>query len=157
MNYCETILASFIITSQWDVILRFMSLNFEKLPTIIKTMLPFIKDLKPYFKKHTLLATALIAGFVGATTQPFILLLIDVPNSFKNINHVIKFLTVSFIISALYGFIMKGSNLFPHLEKHYYDKLGVIKSMYHDGISGIIVQITILLLVSLKKFFKKQM
>ena len=31
-------------------------------------------------------------------------------------------------------------------KKYYYDKLGVVKSMYHDGISGLVVQITILIL-----------
>ena len=39
--------------------------------------MPFINDLKPYFETHTLLAAALIGGFVGATTQPIILLLIN--------------------------------------------------------------------------------
>ena len=46
---------------------------------------------------------------------------------------------------------MKWSKLFPHLEKHYYDKLGVVKGMYHDGISGLIVQVTILSLFLLRK------
>ena len=66
--------------------------------------------------------------------------------------HIFKFLTISFIISALYGFIMKWSNLFPYLQLYYYDKLGVIRSMYHDGISGLIVQITLLVLIELKKY-----
>ena len=51
------------------------------------------------------------------------------------------------IISALFGFIMKWSKLFPHLENTYYKKLGTLRSMYHDGISGIIVQLTLLLVV----------
>tara|TARA_B100000795_G_scaffold254529_1_gene225510 strand:- start:542 stop:940 length:399 start_codon:yes stop_codon:yes gene_type:complete len=128
-----------------------MSLNFEKLPSIIKTNLPFIKDLKPYFETHTILSAALIAGFVGATTQPFITLITPFPKSLKNKQYIVKFLTVTFIISALYGFIMKGVELFPHLEKYYYEKLGVIRSMYHDGISGLIVQCTILFLIFVKK------
>tara|TARA_Y100001970_G_scaffold127301_1_gene157285 strand:- start:673 stop:1134 length:462 start_codon:yes stop_codon:yes gene_type:complete len=150
MKYYQTIVLTFVITALWDVVLRFMSLHFEKLPFIIQYSMPFINDLKPYFKTHTLLAAALIAGFVGATTQPFILYFMPFPNSFINL-YTIKFLILTFIISALYGFIMKASNLFPHLEKHYYEKLGVIKSMYHDGISGLIVQITIMCLIVLKK------
>tara|TARA_B110000967_G_scaffold167228_1_gene175651 strand:- start:792 stop:1187 length:396 start_codon:yes stop_codon:yes gene_type:complete len=129
-----------------------MSLNFEKLPSIIKTNMPFIKDLKPYFEKHTILSAALIAGFVGATTQPFISFVTPFPKSLKNITYIVKFLTTTFIISALYGFLMKGVRLFPHLEKHYYEKLGLVRSMYHDGISGLIVQCTILFLVELKKY-----
>ena len=62
------------------------------------------------------------------------------------------YLVVSFIISALYGFIMKGSGVFPHLQKYYYDKLGVVRSMYHDGISGLIVQFTLLFLVTMYKY-----
>jgi len=145
MNY-KIIILTFVVTSLWDVILRFSSFNYDKLPAVVQQLLPFIKDLQPYFKKHTLLAAALIAGFVGATTQPLILKIISFPTNISNIPHLVKFLTVSFIISALYGFIMKWSKLFPFLETNYYDKLGVVKSMYHDGISGLIVQITLLVL-----------
>lgn len=153
MNYYKLIILTFTVTALWDVCLRFMSLNHNKLPKIINTMMPFIKDLKPYFQKHTLLAAALIAGFVGATTQPIILKITPFPKNIKNISHVFLFLLVSFIISALYGFIMKWSRLFPRLHEHYYDKLGVIRSMYHDGISGLIVQITLLILLNIQKIF----
>ena len=61
------------------------------------------------------------------------------------------FLVLSFIISALYGFIMKFSKLFPHLEETYYKDLGTVRSMYHDGISGLIVQITIFSLMMVNK------
>ena len=145
------IILTFIVTALWDIVLRFMSLNFEKIPEIIRYSMPFIGDLKPYFKEHTLLAAALIAGFVGATTQPIITYITPFPKNINNISYLVKFLIVSFIISALYGFIMKWSKLFPHLEKHYYDRLGVVKGMYHDGISGLIVQITLLSLFLLRK------
>ena len=56
-------------------------------------------------------------------------------------NMIINFLLLSFIISALYGFLMKGSKLFPHLEDTYYKDLGTFRSMYHDGISGLIVSL----------------
>ena len=151
MNYYKLIILTFTVTALWDVCLRFMALNYEKLPKIINSMMPFIKDLKPYFQKHTLLAAALIAGFVGATTQPIILKITPFPKNIKNISSFFLFLLVSFIISALYGFIMKWSGLFPRLQEHYYDKLGVIRSMYHDGISGLIVQITILIILNLSK------
>ena len=44
---------------------------------------------------------------------------------------------------------MKGSKLFPHLDKHYYDKLGVTRSMYTDGVSGLIVQSTLLIIYTI--------
>ena len=151
MDNSKLIILTFVITALWDVVLRFMSLHFEKVPSIIQNIMPFIGDLKPYFKQHTLLAAALIAGFVGATTQPIILKITPFPKTLNNKMYIFKFLIVSFIISALYGFIMKWSKLFPYLEKYYYDKLGVIRGMYHDGISGLIVQITLLMLLSFIK------
>jgi hypothetical protein len=144
---CKIIIQTFIVTMLWDIVLRFMAFNFEKLPHFIQKSLPFIKDMQPYFKKHTLLAAALIAGFVGATTQPIILKIMPFPKKITDILYLAKFLTVSFVISALYGFIMKWSKLFPYLQTYYYDKLGVVGSMYHDGISGLIVQLTLLPLV----------
>ena len=50
MNYYKLIILTFTITALWDVCLRFMALNYEKLPKIINSMMPFIKDLKPYFQ-----------------------------------------------------------------------------------------------------------
>lgn len=159
MNNSQIIILTFIVTALWDVVLRFMALNFNKVPSLIKNIMPFIGDLEPYFKIHTLLAAALIAGFVGATTQPIILYIMKFPQKIpKNISDLInisKFMIVSFIISALYGFIMKWSGLFPHLQKYYYNKLGVIRSMYHDGISGLIVQVTLLTLFYVKNLFLK--
>ena len=157
MNNSQIIILTFVVTALWDVVLRFMALNFNKVPSVIKNLMPFIGDLEPYFKIHTLLAAALIAGFVGATTQPIILYIMKfpqkIPNNTNDIVNIVKFMLVSFVISALYGFIMKWSGLFPHLQKYYYDKLGVVRSMYHDGISGLIVQITLIILLNFFKLF----
>jgi len=142
MDYKLIIILTFMVTALWDVVLRFMSLNYEKLPKYFQ--MDFIEYLIPYFEQHTILAAALIAGFVGATTQPIILSIMDFPKSILDIAYVSKFMILSFIISALYGFIMKWSNLFPHLVTHYYDKLGVARSMYTDGFSGLVVQTTLL-------------
>ena len=111
----------------------------------------FVKDLIPYFKHHTILAAALIAGFVGATTQPIIISIMPFPRNIFNFTYVFKFMILSFIISALYGFIMKGSKLFPYLERYYYEPLGVARSMYTDGVSGLVVQVTLLFIYSVFK------
>ena len=140
------IILTFIVTALWDVVLRFMSLNYDKLPKYFQ--MDFVKDLIPYFKHHTILAAALIAGFVGATTQPIIISITPFPKNIFNFAYVFKFMILSFIISALYGFIMKGSKLFPYLERHYYEPLGVIRSMYTDGVSGLVVQSTLLFIYS---------
>lgn len=149
MDYYLLIILTFVVTALWDVALRFMSLNYDKLPKFFQ--MDFVEDLIPYFKHHTLLAAALIAGFVGATTQPFILSLMSFPKNIFDIVYVLKFMIITFIISALYGFVMKGSKLFPHLERHYYDKLGVARSMYTDGVSGLIVQSTLLVIYTVFK------
>ena len=153
MNKSDLYIITFIVTGLWDVVLRIMTENYEKLPNIIKNYLPFIKYLDEYFKHHTLLAAALIAGFVGATTQVIIVNMMKFPTKFNN-TYIIKFLILSFVISALYGFVMKATKLFPLLEKTYYKRLekdhGVIRSMYHDGISGLIVQVTIFMLLFAK-------
>ena len=73
---------TFIITALWDVVLRFMSENYKKLPKWLQWF-NFIEYLKPYFQKHTLLAAALIAGFIGFGAQFIILNLHNLPNNFK--------------------------------------------------------------------------
>ena len=69
MNNSDLYILTFIVTGLWDVVLSVMTENWERLPKIIKTIMPFIEYLKPYFKQHTVLAAALIAAFVGATTE----------------------------------------------------------------------------------------
>jgi uncharacterized membrane protein YeaQ/YmgE (transglycosylase-associated protein family) len=125
------------------VVLRKLSENYNNLPTVIIDNFPFIGYLIPYFEKHTLLDAALIAGFIGAVTQYIILTFLKIP---KNFNNSLYFLIVSFVVSALFGFIMKFSKLFPNLDETYYKNLGPVRGMYHDGVSGLIVQITLLFL-----------
>jgi hypothetical protein len=122
---------TFIITALFDVLLRYISLN--KLLDY-----DFVRYLEPYFKQHTLLAAALIAGFVGATAQYFIL-------AGMNPAPTVLFMAWTFMVSALYGFAMKATGLFPHLDATYYKGLGPIKGAINDGVSGLIVQFVVLL------------
>ena len=145
-NIYRIIIITFIITALWDVVLRTLSL-YNPIPSV-KAFFPFIQYLEPYFMKHTLLAAALIAGFVGATTQVIILYFMALPTRNSSLKYIIQFLIWTFIVSALYGFVMKASKLFPYLEKYYYEPLGIFKSLYHDGTSGLIVQITLLFLLN---------
>ena len=149
MNNSKLYILTFIITGIWDILLRLLSENYDLLPKIMQY--DFIRYLIPYFQKHTLLSAALIAGFIGATTQFIIVNIYPFPSDFKDIHKVLYFLFLSFIVSALYGFLMKGSKLFPHLDKTYYKELGTVRSMYHDGISGLIVQVTIFVLLLINK------
>ena len=56
MEYYKLIIATFIVTGLWDVMLRFISLNNDKIPMLLPD---FIVNLKPYFQHHTLLSAAL--------------------------------------------------------------------------------------------------
>ena len=138
---CNVIIVTFIITAIWDILLRKLSKNYYDLPDFIKNNMVFVEYLIPYFNKLNLLDAALIAGFIGAVTQYIILKLVKLP---KNFNNSFYFLIISFVVSALFGFVMKFSKLFPDLDETYYKNLGPIRGMYHDGISGLIVQITLL-------------
>ena len=127
---------TFIVTALCDVVLRYLSLN---------NLLDydFVRYLKPYFEQHTLLAAALIAGFVGAITQLAILQIVDFPSSQPAL-----FMAVTFVISALWGFLMKATKLFPHLDRTYYKGLGPLQGALHDGVSGLIVQFIMFIIVN---------
>lgn len=111
----------FVITALFDVLINILPQPFGA------------AILKDYFKNHTLLSAALIAGFVGAVTFIPITMLIDynVPN--------IKNMLIIFMISALIGFPMELSNMFPVLQKYYYDRIPRYQSFLADGVSGIMV------------------
>ena len=47
---------------------------------------------------------------------------------------------------------MRYSGLFPILNETYYRYLGTLRGLYHDGISGLIVQITLFVVVNGIKF-----
>ena len=152
MNKDRLYILTFIITGVWDILLRLLSENYDTLPQSIQY--DFIRHLIPYFQKHTLLSAALIAGFIGATTQVIIVNIYPFPTDFKDIYKVIEFLFLSFIVSALYGFLMKFSGLHPHLDKTYYKYLGSVRGMLYDGVSGLIAYGTLLVVLYVLKHYK---
>lgn len=135
----EHVVSAFVITGAWDVILRLFS---EKKITFMGIEnWKWVRALQPYFQQHTVLAAALIAGFVGAIAYTIIE---SVPFQ-KKLNSVQYFTWVAFV-SAIVGIPMRYSKLFPHLEKYYYQPLGFKYSMATDGFSGIVVGATMILL-----------
>jgi len=130
------IIYTFIITGLYDVILRTLSEKYYVLPKPLQY--DFIRILRPYFQRHTLVAAALIAGVIGAITQQIIYLITDGKNPQR-------LLLTTFVVSAAGGPFLRQSKLFPYLDKYYYKPLGPFRAAYHDGISGLIVQLTLLL------------
>ena len=132
---CCGVILAFAVTAFWDVVLRLFAE--EKIKLLGIENISWVKTLKPYFAEHTLLAAALIAGFVGGIAY-WLIYFFDHP-SFKNR---FVFSIYVFIVSALLGFPMRVSGLFPKLEKYYYKPLPVT-TIFSDGFSGIVVAGTI--------------
>jgi len=121
-NFWIGIVLSFIITAFFDLAINL-------LPSPIGAT-----SIRGYFNKHTPLAAALIAGFVGAVTFLAIYFVygkIPEPTVYN--------MLIIFSISALMGTPMRYSGLFPHLDKHYYQVMPRIQSFAADGLSGIMV------------------
>jgi hypothetical protein len=142
------IIITFIVTAVYDIILNVMS----RYPQYFKFMSPFLISLQPYFKYHTWFGAAVIAGTVGALCQSIILYLRSFPTCARNVEDVSLFLIITFVISALFGVLMKTSRLFPILQKTMYryldgGKYGIIPSLITDGLSGVIVNATLLSLL----------
>lgn len=127
----------FIITGFWDVILRAMAEG--KISFLGIENMKWVTTLKDYFNYHTVLGAALIAAFVGAIAYVLIIYTFD---TFNVTNKFLQLLIV-FIISSLVGIPMRYSGLFPILDKYYYKPLGFTYSFITDGISGVIVAITL--------------
>ena len=116
------VVLSFIITASFDLALNLLP------PPLGATRI------REYFNKHTPLAAALIAGFVGAVTFWVIFMVysgVPDPTVYNG--------AVIFAISALIGIPMRHSNIFPHLDKHYYQVMPRIQSYMADGLSGVMV------------------
>ena len=125
------IVFSFIITACFDVALN-----------LLPQCLGGATRIREYFNNHTVLAAALIAGFVGAVTFIVIYGVYSGVPSFNAYN-----MAVIFSISALVGIPMRYSGLFPILDKYYYQAMPRIQSFVADGLSGIMVSIVYYLLL----------
>ena len=149
MNY-QYIVVAFIITALYDVLLRMFSEG--KIKFLGIENINWVVALRGYFKKHTVLGAALIAGFVGAVA--YVAILKTMPVQFNN--NIVYYMLWVALISAIIGIPMRYSGLFPHLKRYYYDPLP-ITTIFSDALSGVIVGITMILLGKVVKsnLFKK--
>ena len=143
MNTQEAVITAFIVTALWDVVLRWYAE--DKMPHLRAPLdvhnWKWVKVLRPYFEKHTLLGAALIAGFVGAITAYLM--------SFVKVQNIYLYSLILVLVSGLIGIPMRYTGLFPHLRRHYYDPLGSYTSFLTDAFSGVVVGCTIFLLKKL--------
>lgn len=119
---CSDAIVVFAITAGFDVALNVLP------PPLGAT------TIRGYFERHTVLSAALIAGLVGAVTFAAIVRLF--PDAVRP--SAMACLKV-FLVSALIGFPMQWSRLFPHLDDHYYRKVPRVQSFIADGTSGVMV------------------
>lgn len=145
MNNEKTIITAFIVTALWDIILRWYAE--DKMPHLPAPLdvhnWNWVKVLKPYFEKHTLLGAALIAGFVGALTAYLM--------NFVRVKSMTIYSIILVLVSGIVGIPMRYSGLFPHLKTYYYDTLGFKTSFLTDAFSGIVVGITMYILTYLQR------
>lgn len=125
------IVFSFIITASFDVALNLLPEKYGGATRI-----------RDYFDNHTVLAAALIAGFVGAVTFIIIHRLYNGVPSLNTLNMV-----MIFFISASVGYPMRYSGLFPILDKYYYQVMPRWQSLIADGLSGLMVSIVYYFLI----------
>tara|TARA_B110000977_G_C11087840_1_gene495466 strand:+ start:2374 stop:2814 length:441 start_codon:yes stop_codon:yes gene_type:complete len=139
------IILAFIVTAFWDVILRWYAE--DRMPHLSAPLdvhaWNWVKVLRPYFEKHTLLGAALIAGFVGAITAYVM--------SFINLKNNYVYAVILVLLSGFIGLPMRYTGLFPHLKTHYYDTLGFETSFLTDAFSGVVVGVTIFMIHYLQR------
>ena len=144
MIYFLTI-STFLVTAIYDLVLQVCIKNPDFFLNKLIGDSDWLISLKKYFPLHTPLSAALLAGFIGAFAQLIILQLVDFKFS-------IKFLVVTFIVSGALGFVMNDAyqtsfGMYPHLSKTYYKDLGKQRSFITDAQSGMVVQLTMLIVV----------
>ncbi len=138
MDLPTIIIITFVATAIYDAILRLLVQKgqFQGL------------GLGEYYTDQTLLTVMLTAGIIGAVTQiPIYFIVKAFPDFQYHIVKILLILLTTFIVSGLAGFVIKLTNLFPLLEETYYKTLGWKKAFLTDGLSGVIVNITLMMLL----------
>lgn len=153
------LLLTFAVTAAFDVALQTMQQGgvLSGIPGFLgfETSTWYL-SLKEYFARHTPLAAALIAGFIGACAQVFVLLIAPVPRNLTPSN-VGWFMAVTAAVSGVFGLAMQATGMFPHLDATYYSVPPCMRdgarvrvcayTMYADAFSGVWVNSVLLLLV----------
>jgi len=124
--------AVFVATAAWDVVLRDISTG--GLRVLGAEQWGWIRDLRPYFRAHSIVGAAAIAGAVGVLGYAVIRLY--TPSE--------TYLYAAWVlaVSAMVGFPMRGNNWFTELQRNYYD-LRPWLTVGTDAMSGLIVWVTV--------------
>ena len=127
----------FAVTAAWDVVLNYISRGALPIPYL--SDMDWIKKIKPYFDDVGVAEAAVVAGAVGVGVLPFIGWWS--PGSDKLA--LPKMMAWVFVVSALYGLPMRIVAWLPELNAHYYEQNPFITTLILDGLSGVIVLLTL--------------
>jgi hypothetical protein len=136
----KTLILVFFITAVWDIVLRFMAEG--KIKFFGVEDMKWVVVLKEYFQEYSVLAAALLAGFVGAFTYYNLVYILE----YLKPASLIQVGIITFLVSGLVGIPMRTSGSFPVLKEYYYDRLGFNYSFITDAMSGVVVAITLITL-----------
>lgn len=124
--------AVFVATAAWDVVLRDLSTG--GLRVLGAERWGWVRDLRPYFRAHSIVGAAAIAGAVGVLGYAVIRLYRPAET----------YLYVAWVVavSAAVGLPMRARGWFTELQRHYYDRRQWL-TVGTDAMSGLVVMATV--------------
>ena len=134
---CKILISTFIVAAILNLALRHISNSNSSCCNKIKNAVPFLKNMSEYFKRHTVVSSALVAGLIAVICQALFLQFMKFPQKQSDY---LMYLSLYFGFSAVCGVFLRQTPLFPHLKLYYYNHLGLTNSMYYDGICGVLIQ-----------------
>jgi hypothetical protein len=137
----KSLVLVFFVTALWDVILRNMVEG--KIHFLGIENMKWVKVLKKYYEKHTILAATLLAGFVGAVAYAIYTYIVGCFN--LNLK-LYESGALVFVISGMLGLVMRFSGLFPVLNDYHYTPLDNGQSFLADATFGFISAATLVLI-----------
>lgn len=131
------LIGAFVVSGAWDVLLRLISIG--AIPTFGLQNVSWIAALRPYFRYHAgatgVAYAAAAAG--GAAAMAYGIIAWYRPPSLW------RYLLWIFAVSALVGLPMRVGPWFKKLQETYYHDHPYL-TLWTDGLSGIIVAVTML-------------
>lgn len=122
----------FVATASWDVVLRDLSVG--SLRTGSLSSVGWIRDLRPYFNSHSIVGAAAIAGAVGVLAYSIIRV--------WSPSGVGRYAAWVLFVSIVVGLPMRVPGWFTELQLYYY-QLRPRLTLLTDGMSGLIVALTV--------------
>ena len=132
----------FVATALWDVVLRDLSVGSLRAGSL--SSVGWIRDLRPYFNSHSIVGAAAIAGAVGVLAYSIIR--VWSPDGLW------RYAAWVLFVSVVVGLPMRVPGWFTELQLHYYN-LRPLLTLLTDGMSGLIVAVTVIAIRQVAVFY----